>query len=58
MEIYPEFSLVESFIVMLRQLSYDIKNQLKAPIISDLIEIAFIEIEISLYHRPGAWAMS
>lgn len=44
MEIYPGFSLVESFIVLLRQLSYDIKNQLKVPIISDLIEIAFIEI--------------
>ena len=35
LEIYPGFSLVERFIVLLRQLSYAIKNQLvasKAPI--------------------------
>ena len=29
-EIYPGFSLVERFIVLLRQLSYAIKNQRKA----------------------------
>ena len=44
-------SLVESFIVMLRQLSYAIKNQLKAP--KAPYEMHFLPFLASLSHKGG-----
>ena len=54
-------SLVESFIVMLRQFSYAIKNQLKAPKTPDmgrntLIGRYFLPFAGSLWHNGGCHA--